>query len=174
MKPSEHSKESLALALIYLMEKKDYNDITVTDLAKRAGVSRLTFYRNFETKEQILVWHIEKGFQEYMDSLVKLEKMDLSSALILCFEFWNTRKKEILIFIQQNMSYIFLQPFDRCMVLMLNKIGVAGHFTETQKQFLIGGMFMDMITWIQTGQKKSPHEVTKEILEMFSPEFLFR
>ena len=47
-------KESLTDALFYLMSKKDFNNIAITELSKKAGVSRLSFYRNFDSKEDII------------------------------------------------------------------------------------------------------------------------
>ena len=48
------TKECLSMALIYLMNEMDFNKITITDIVKRAGVSRTAFYRNQSVKEDIL------------------------------------------------------------------------------------------------------------------------
>lgn len=36
------------------MRKKDFNDIRITEIIKKSGVSRSAFYRNFKSKEDIL------------------------------------------------------------------------------------------------------------------------
>ncbi len=41
-------------ALLLLMRKKDYKDISITEICEKAGVTRMSFYRNFESKEDIL------------------------------------------------------------------------------------------------------------------------
>lgn len=97
MKQSDISKGLLAEALLLLMKKKEYKDITVKDIAEKAGVSRLTFYRNFDSKENILAWHIEQGFQEYLSSLTRSPENDLRSAISLCFSFWEKRSEEITV-----------------------------------------------------------------------------
>ena len=51
-------RESLALALIRLLKKKDFSSITVSEIVKLAGVSRSSFYRNFESKEQLLLSYL--------------------------------------------------------------------------------------------------------------------
>lgn len=48
------TKECLTLALIYLMNEKPYDKITITELVKRSGVSRTAFYRNYSSKDDIL------------------------------------------------------------------------------------------------------------------------
>ena len=42
-------------ALLLLMEEKDYDKIKITDIIKRAGVSRSAFYRSYYWKKDILV-----------------------------------------------------------------------------------------------------------------------
>lgn len=48
------TRECLFEALLILMNKKPFDKITVSELVKRAGVSRTTFYRNYSSIEQII------------------------------------------------------------------------------------------------------------------------
>ncbi|HIS07210.1 MAG TPA: TetR/AcrR family transcriptional regulator, partial [Candidatus Choladocola avistercoris] len=48
------TKECLYTALLLLMEKKPYEDITITEIAKKAGVSRMSYYRLYKSKDDIL------------------------------------------------------------------------------------------------------------------------
>lgn len=45
--------ESLQQALLLLITKKPYDSITVTELCRKAGVSRMAFYGNFDNKDDI-------------------------------------------------------------------------------------------------------------------------
>ena len=42
-----YSRHYIITALFKLMSDYEYNDISVTDIAKKAGVGRATFYRYF-------------------------------------------------------------------------------------------------------------------------------
>ncbi|MBE5862085.1 MAG: TetR/AcrR family transcriptional regulator [Lachnospiraceae bacterium] len=48
------TRECLQLALIHLMGDHPYEKITVSEIVRRAGVSRTAFYRNYTDKEDIL------------------------------------------------------------------------------------------------------------------------
>ncbi|MBR5113246.1 MAG: helix-turn-helix transcriptional regulator, partial [Clostridia bacterium] len=48
------TRESIVTALVLLFADKPYEKITVTEIVKKAGVSRTAFYRNFNTKEDVL------------------------------------------------------------------------------------------------------------------------
>ena len=56
-KNSAHSivVESLTQALLILMEKKPLKEIKISELCKKAGVGRVSFYRNYSSMEEILV-----------------------------------------------------------------------------------------------------------------------
>ena len=48
------SKKALKNALITLMEKKDFKDITIINIVELADVNRGTFYRHYQWKEDLL------------------------------------------------------------------------------------------------------------------------
>lgn len=64
------TRESLLTALVDLWETKPYEKITVTELAQRAGVSRMAFYRNYESIDEIVAEHVRALYLAYT---VKLE-----------------------------------------------------------------------------------------------------
>lgn len=45
-------------ALLGLMHERPFQEITVTDITRRAGVSRMAYYRNYSSKEEILTAHL--------------------------------------------------------------------------------------------------------------------
>lgn len=47
----QRSKEILKSTFMTLLEHKDVNDISVTEIVKMANYNRGTFYNNFGTKE---------------------------------------------------------------------------------------------------------------------------
>ena len=40
-------KDSIAQSIFQLMKRKRFSDITITEIVKKAGVARASFYRNF-------------------------------------------------------------------------------------------------------------------------------
>ncbi|MBT1174686.1 TetR/AcrR family transcriptional regulator [Bifidobacterium sp. LC6] len=62
-------------ALIQLMEMKPFESITVTDIAKRAGVSRNAYYRNYASKEAILDGFLAAIFERINHSLMQYDPM---------------------------------------------------------------------------------------------------
>lgn len=48
------TREAIETALLFFMESKQLSQITISELVKKAGVSRNAFYRNYHSKEDIL------------------------------------------------------------------------------------------------------------------------
>ncbi len=48
------TKDKIKDALKSLLKEKSFKNVTITELVKKAGVSRTAFYRNYESKEAIL------------------------------------------------------------------------------------------------------------------------
>lgn len=58
------SQEKLQLALAHHLQSKTIDEITIGELTKTAGVSRQTFYSNFDSKQSILLSRIENLFEK--------------------------------------------------------------------------------------------------------------
>ncbi len=54
------TRESIETALLFLLEKKELAQISISELVQKAGVSRNAFYRNYKSKEEILEMAYER------------------------------------------------------------------------------------------------------------------
>lgn len=58
------SQDKLQVALAYHLQNKTIDEITIGELTTTAGVSRQTFYSNFDSKQSILLTRIERLFEK--------------------------------------------------------------------------------------------------------------
>lgn len=65
------TKNMIANAFRYLIEETYYNDITIYHILEKAGVSRRTFYRHFDNKEDLLDYILTMLIIEYYDEREK-------------------------------------------------------------------------------------------------------
>ena len=73
---NEITRECIENALIELMKKKKFEDITITDICEKAGVSRTSYYRNYESKDDILSEYIHSINDELSNTLLKYNAID--------------------------------------------------------------------------------------------------
>ena len=66
------SRNRIQFTLLSLMEEYPYSRITVSQLCQAAKVSRQTYYRLFDTKDDILILHLHGIMSEYLLSKILL------------------------------------------------------------------------------------------------------
>ncbi len=64
--PEEYTRHYIVQALFKLMASYEYEKISVTDIAEKAGVGRATFYRYFKRKEDVIIYYFEHGTKEFI------------------------------------------------------------------------------------------------------------
>ena len=55
--------ENITKALLKLLQEKPIEEISISELCKQAGIGRASFYRNFDSKEDILRTYIRGLFR---------------------------------------------------------------------------------------------------------------
>lgn len=164
MKQSEQSKVWMIDALLSLLKTKEYSAITIKDITSKAGISRLTFYRNFESKEDIIRYHMERGFRKYMEELRTVPDLELRQMIALCFQNWEKHKVDIQMLTSQNLGWLLREPFETFLQAVLKQMELEEKYTYFQIQFLIGGMFSDMLAWLNDTQGRKPDDIAQEIM----------
>jgi AcrR family transcriptional regulator len=64
---SQQSREWIILSLLQLMDNQVYSDISITDIARKAGLARQTFYRNYQDKDDILFDFLRHQFSHFRE-----------------------------------------------------------------------------------------------------------
>lgn len=77
-KANKRVKGSIIRALFELMHEKSFSDITISELIRRAGVARVSFYRNYESKEDVLLTLIEDVLEQFR-GMVDCNESDFST-----------------------------------------------------------------------------------------------
>ena len=61
------AKECIVSALLQLTDIKPLSSVTISELCKKAGVSRMTFYRNYASVEDIFIRRLTEIFGQYKE-----------------------------------------------------------------------------------------------------------
>ena len=161
------TRESLEISLLQLLDKKDLKKITISELAERAGVSRAAFYRNYESKEELL----ESIFQSTVSKITKsLEgynfKTDLYQIWVYLFK---EAKKEARI-ISLAVDYNFEKLLTKAVYEFLEKRsksqksqGPASYLNS----FLSSAIVSVLAKWIKDGMKVPAEKMASLGLPLF-------
>ena len=78
-------KEQIVSTLLRMLKTQSLDSISVSDLVKEAGVGRVSFYRNYESKKDILIQEEKRLFQiwkKQLDESNDDEKADFGRSLL--------------------------------------------------------------------------------------------
>lgn len=145
-------RDCITEALFKLMKSKNYSDITVSALVKTAGVSRNSFYRNYQSIDDILRQYlIEKTSQWWTEYMTHLH----SNVIEETFQHFLNMQETIQLLYQSNLSYLLMEH-----IVMCGRESLTGGITNAyQTAFMSGGLCGLTNEWILRGMKETPKEM---------------
>lgn len=161
---NERVRHALTEALFSLMKRKPFSEITVTDLVTEAHVARVSYYRNFPTKESIIEEYIESIYQALSADDATPEfsfhetREDLTKRFEHSFTCLLTRKSYILALYHNGFGSLVLETMNR---VMEDAMGDMPHDSVERYRlyFLTGAAFNVLLQWLESGAGESPHEM---------------
>lgn len=169
------SQRWLADALLSLMEEKDFHSISVTEIAQKADLSRRTFYRAFDTKEDALVWHTRQLFGEFLLLLERQTDRQFPAIVTLYLEFWYRHKHFFELLKRSEMLPFMLNQYLRVFPDVFQV--VKGDYPLAQNPealayamaFSAGGLLSVLLKWADDGMDKTPQEIAHLVDIMLQP-----
>lgn len=74
-KTAIQSQHMIADALFRLLKRKPFQQISVTELCQEAAIGRKTFYRNFEKREDVIDFQLDRMCEEYRQGMNDLTQL---------------------------------------------------------------------------------------------------
>lgn len=155
---------------LQLMDKEQYSEITISEIAKTADLSRRTFYRIFNSKEEILQQYFLNICEEYVSCYNKEEHYTLKEIVQTYFSFWE-KHMDFLILIQKNhLFYFLLDNFNQTLPLLHNMIRADMYSNQTETTIALlassGALWNILEKWIQLENRPSPQEMSEMVLNI--------
>lgn len=154
-KIAARSRQEMVQALLTLMDRYDYKEITVTQIAQEARLSRKTFYRLFSEKDEILALCFQGLFQECFAQIRALEIRHYWDVMQLFFDFWEARK-ELLFLLRKNhlLQRVFEQSCQYALPVfeyVRSREAAGSPALPYLLAYSVGGMHSMLIKWAEEG-----------------------
>jgi len=183
---SLRTRRWLQAALLDLMREKPYHKITISEIAERAEVARPTFYAHFETKDDLLLSHID-DVVESIDAKIdrnvvrKLDRPYRPDPAIPTsfFEEWREHADTIRLIRSAGVDHLIMKRFQRnfkeryasgialAIARPMNPV-LAEYVTD----FLAGAVYMVFMRWVKDGMKQPPEVMGRLVQELVFPGML--
>lgn len=159
------SRECMAIALIMLLKEKNFDQISITDITEKAGVSRMAFYRNYSSKEEILLTHMEQIMNDYSEALSGIKSLTVRDVVRYVCE----NMKENIDIIESIVAAGLINNMSAMISMRLKKCYPKLEESSVGKYaagFYIGGTVFIMRLWIENGMQEEPEEIAETICKL--------
>lgn len=161
-KKSEYTMQKITEALFSLMEHDSFSEITILQICQEAQVSRAAYYRNFETKEDIIEYAIIEKIEHFMERITNKTNLIFEDSNFI--DAWIAEKDFFILLNRQNLFGQFTLHLHNYFRKYLCEI--SPNYNE-QYDYLAGalsfGTVAFLVVWVQHGCKETPEELLQII-----------
>lgn len=167
--PSNHAanqfaKECMVTALLKLMKTTPFDEISITDITRKAGVSRMAYYRNYSSKIDILETYLNEAALFLDTSTMPLiESGDLAGYYECLFADFKRCSDLYLNLLRADLGDVILRYFNRCTLRFANLyMDSAQHKYELLA--MSGAVFNMAMAWLLDGTAEAPCEMAQKCM----------
>ena len=153
------TKTCIESALVLLMKDRCLHNISITDIVKRAGVSRTAYYRNYDSKEDILRSIIQKIVEQYMGEL-KVHP-PVKNTYDCWHRLFHTTKQHaefLQLLLKSSLGDIALDEIYKKVIPETKKVDIQATYNAC---FWIGAIYNLVAAWIRGGMQQSFEEMSE-------------
>lgn len=167
---AEQSRQWLIQSLLSLMNEKKYADITVTEIAEHALLSRRTFYRIFDSKDRVLQQCFLEMCDEYITYFQKDKHYLLEEIIEIFFIFWEENIEFLLILQRNHLFYYLLEELNEVLPTIHEIVRGQQNLYDSslEKKFALlasaGALWNILSEWVQIDHRPSPKEISEMML----------
>lgn len=163
-KRSEASARLICAGLLDCLREMDFDEISISELQRRSGVSRSTFYRNFDRIEDVLSLLCDQGFQSCFQ-----DRAEDTPVHLAVFRYWYRTGFLLEAIIRAGRTDLFLDSFRRCLE---ENSSLARFFPEDGLDYFVSTvsyvMVGTLVTWVRRGRKESEQQLMAALASAFS------
>lgn len=164
------TREAICTALILLMKEQSFDKISITDIVRRAGVSRTAYYSNYSSKQEILhdlvdslIFEVNQKLLPYTDERTGKAKQP-KNFIKTMFEILYHQQEIYKILYHAHFNHIILERLNDS---MLSHLKDRSDENKYRIYFNAGALYNVFSKWIQSDMTKSIDEMTDICLKIY-------
>ncbi len=180
VKPDKRSQTSARLiseGLIDCMKRKEFSQITITDIQRASGVGRSTFYRLFDNISDVLTYICDTQFTFSIDELKTIKefsKEDFAKEMIRSL----MKNEEVILSVTKSGRLDIMFNSARSNALTLRKLIMEQYdlndeqlLTDSQLDYFVASFLCTVMSclgvWISHGRVETVDEVYNNMIKPF-------
>lgn len=138
--------------------EKSLSEITITELVEGAGVARASFYRNYCSKEDVLVTLIRDVLDDFRSKIPPgQESFYTYENVLLSFRYFHTYRDYILDLYRSGFASVFLEELNRFHESVEGSMP-SSSIEKYQLYMYIGALFNTTLEWLLERDTATPRK----------------
>lgn len=162
-KRNRFTRQCIGESMIALMKNKAYEEITISDIVKKAGVSRMTFYHYFQSKTDALNNYLHEIIECYLEECsrsVGITSFDDVTHVKHAFLFFDQYSDFFLTLAQANLHSLMIFAINDYMLRFVDPI----YPRSAYELYFYGGALLNVfLKWEEGGKLESVDEIVNVI-----------
>ena len=148
-------KKQITAALLALLKEKPLSAISISELTSKAEIGRVSFYRNYQSMEDILKQESDRLIKEWGRLYESNPESSPETLFPSLFDFYRDHKEFYTTLYDAGMSSIMMET-------IINTIHITPEMQNLEaymKSFWAYGIYGWMIEWIRRDMQESGNEL---------------
>ncbi|VDG22720.1 TetR/AcrR family transcriptional regulator [Lactiplantibacillus mudanjiangensis] len=146
-------------ALLQLLNTQTIDKISITALCQTAGVSRMFYYRHYQSYEDIITDKMERLFKSYRRYLTKYTIVSPQEMGELFFRFFQDYQTELRTMISSDLKYVIYYSFKDYLKILFEEQLIASPRVQNKdywRAYSAAGLTELLFSWVINGCQESP------------------
>jgi AcrR family transcriptional regulator len=170
-KGTESSRQKISNALLSLSQKNKYVDISITEIAVKARVTRKTFYNSFNSKEDVIRYQIYDVMNRFF-AMNNVESLELVEIFERVYAFALGYKSVLLTFYENRL--FFMAANYAAQYILQSKIYTKFRDVILKDWYyaylpyqITNAIFNIAHHWVRNNFKQTPQELAEYTTDLF-------
>lgn len=156
---NSYVKNKITETTLILLRDRELKDISISEIIQNAQVSRNSFYRNYNEKEDIIKEHINELLKDWKNNYIR-EEVNNNEMYGSLFAHLKENSEFYLILKKRNLFHLFLTVF-------LNIFGARAE-QDNLSAYLVSFITYGTYGWIEEWIKRGMQESAETMTELLS------
>ena len=174
------TRTAVELSVVQLLSAgRLFNTLTISEVAKAAGITRKTLYARFGSLEQVVKGIASSMFEEIADNIIDdMLKMPLSNSVLtnIAFRTHEKHKSTLMPLLKYCPSFLFLDPCRVVIGELMDRIITVNHFHPLpafEREYLTAiycsSLHATLTVWVERGFIDPTDQLSELIVKLFGP-----
>ena len=160
------TRECIEAALVLLMKDHDFQSISITDIIRKAGVSRSAYYRNYTSKEDILTNIFHRAAEAIVEALSEpMTQQNMFRCYHALFTKVYSGKVMFEIIEKAGMVYTFQSAINEKYLSVISGQSIDQYYRVLS---WIGSVFNIIFGWVSRNYLESPERMAEICCSLLS------